>query len=494
MKKNKKNILFILTDQQRFDTLGCNGAPQCQTPNIDKLAEEGVNFSHAFTPIALCSPARGSIITGLFPHNHGQLVNTSNFNGVFDKNILDKPSWIKTLHDSGFNTGYIGKWHIPREGDNEFWGIDTWHLYRDYYDELRQEGVENFFDYHGDSGMKSEWGITNPPSWGRSGLSYEQMQETWSSNKTIETIKQFANKDKPFMVFTSFKGPHWDYMVPPPYDTMYDPRSIDKWGNFDDPFIDKPEIQQKEILRWNAGHLTWKDWQEMIAVYWGYCSYIDDELKRIIDCLKENGIYDDTIIIFSTDHGDMIGSHRIFNKGFQMYEETHRIPFVIRDPDQDNNGITIDSFISHVDIMPTILQYCQLSTPNGTDGQSLLPLLKMENTNWRDDIFAEFHGYEPCLTSIRMVRTKNWKYVYNPFSVDELYDLVSDPYEIHNLAPRIGHRAVLRRMKERMVDWMRKTRDDLGRKSQGRVDSFDLIYSKEDIWSPSSVPGHLDNK
>ena len=107
-----------------------------------------------------------------------------------------------------------------------------------------------------------------------------------------------------------------------------------------------------------------------------------------------------------------------------------------------------------------------------------------QDNNARDSIFSEFHGYEPCLTSIRMVRTKQWKYVYNPFSVDELYDMESDPHEIHNLAPRIGHKAVLNRMKERMIEWMRATNDDLGRKSRGRVDSFDLVFSMDDNWQP----------
>ena len=332
--------------------------------------------------------------------------------------------------------------------------------------------------------MESEWGVSNPPAWGKSGLSYDQMQETWSANKTIDMIKDFKDKDNPFMVMTSFKGPHWDYMVPEPYDTMYDPKSIEKWGNFDDPFIDNPEIQQKEILRWNAGHLTWKDWQSMIASYWGYCTYIDHEIGRIINYLKEKNLYEDTIIIFSTDHGDMIGSHRIFNKGFQMYEETHRIPLVIRIPSESNNGKKIESFVSHVDLFKTICDLAEINVDDENDGLSLKNLIKGDNANSRDSIFAEFHGYEPCLTSIRMVRTKKWKYIYNPFSMDELYDMESDPYEIYNLAPRIGHKAVLMRMKERMIDWMRSTNDDLGRKSKGRVDSFDLIFSKENNWHP----------
>ena len=483
--KKKKNILFLLTDQQRYDTLSCNNLSQCQTPVVDELAKNGFNFSYAYTPIALCSPARGSIMTGLYPHNHGQLTNTGdNFNGVFDKNIIDKKTWTKVLNDNGYLNGYIGKWHLPQEGDNSLWGLNKWDLYRTYYDELKETGIKDFYDYHGSHLMDSEWGVSNPPVWGKSGLSYDQMQETWSANKTIDMIRDFKDKNNPFMVMTSFKGPHWDYMVPEPYDTMYDPKSIEKWGNFDDPFIDKPEIQQKEILRWNAGHLTWKDWQGMIAAYWGYCTYIDHEIGRIINYLKEKNLYEDTIIIFSTDHGDMIGSHRIFNKGFQMYEETHRIPLVIRIPGESNNGKKIESFVSHVDLFKTICDLAEINENDENDGFSLKNLIKGDNANSRDSIFAEFHGYEPCLTSIRMVRTKKWKYVYNPFSIDELYDMESDPHEIHNLAPRIGHRAVLVRMKERMIDWMRSTNDDLGRKSKGRVDSFDLIFSKENNWHP----------
>ena len=483
--KKKKNILFLLTDQQRFDTLSCNNLSQCQTPEVDKLAKNGFNFSYAYTPIALCSPARGSIMTGLYPHNHGQLTNTGdNFNGVFDKNIIDKQTWTKVLNDNGYLNGYIGKWHLPKEGDNSLWGLNKWDLYRAYYDELKEAGIKDFYDYHGSHLMDSEWGVSNPPAWGKSGLSYDQMQETWSANKTIDMIKDFKDKDNPFMVMTSFKGPHWDYMVPEPYDTMYDPKSIEKWANFDDPFINKPEIQQKEILRWNAGHLTWKDWQGMIAAYWGYCTYIDHEIGRIINYLKEKNLYEDTIIIFSTDHGDMIGSHRIFNKGFQMYEETHRIPLIIRIPGESNNGKKIESFVSHVDLFKTICDLAEINVNDDNDGLSLKNLIKGDNANSRDSIFAEFHGYEPCLTSIRMVRTKKWKYVYNPFSIDELYDMESDPHEIHNLAPRIGHKAVLVRMKERMIDWMRSTNDDLGRKSKGRVDSFDLIFSKENNWHP----------
>jgi len=452
---------------------------------VDELAKNGFNFSYAYTPIALCSPARGSIMTGLYPHNHGQLTNTGdNFNGVFDKNIIDKKTWTKVLNDNGYLNGYIGKWHLPKEGDNSLWGLNKWDLYRTYYDELKETGIKNFYDYHGSHLMDSEWGVSNPPVWGKSGLSYDQMQETWSANKTIDMIKDFKDKDNPFMVMTSFKGPHWDYMVPEPYDTMYDPKSIEKWGNFDDPFINKPEIQQKEILRWNAGHLTWKDWQGMIAAYWGYCTFIDHEIGRIISYLKEKNLYEDTIIIFSTDHGDMIGSHRIFNKGFQMYEETHRIPLVIRIPGESDNGKKIESFVSHVDLFKTICDLADINVNNENDGFSLRNLIKGDNANSRDSIFAEFHGYEPCLTSIRMVRTKKWKYIYNPFSIDELYDMESDPFEIHNLAPRIGHKAVLMRMKERMIDWMRSTNDDLGRKSQGRVDSFDLIFSKENNWHP----------
>ena len=280
------------------------------------------------------------------------------------------------------------------------------------------------------------------------------------------------------MIAANFFGPHFPYAVPAPYDTMYDPESVERWGNFDEQFINKPLIQQKEMLRWNSSHLTWTDWQKVIAAYWGFCTFIDDQIQRIFNCLEENGLADNTIIIFSTDHGDMLGSHRLFNKGFHMYEETHHIPLVVRWNGVTSPGTTCDEFVNLVDLMPTFLEIGGADLPNNLDGRSIVPLLRGETVaDWHDDVFAEFHGYEATLATVRMVRTDSWKYVYNPYSEDELYDMQSDPHELHNLATHLGYKHVLRRMKDRMVKRLRETSDNIVMEGGWQSNSYDLLVS-----------------
>jgi len=473
--KQKPNILFLLTDQQRYDSLSCNGAPNCRTPAIDQMAANGVRFTHAYTPIALCSPARASLLTGLYPHNHGQLSNMGNFNGVFANQVLDKPVYPKLLKEAGYNVGCVGKWHLANEGDKEQWGFDRWHPYREWHQWLREDGID--FRIDRDEVQRLEWG-GNSAFCGRSTLSAERTMEAWAADKTIELIKHYAGSDTPFMIVSNFFGPHFPYAVPAPYDMMYNPNQVERWGNFDEQFINKPSIQQKEMLRWNASHLTWPDWQRVIATYWGFCTFIDDQIRRIFDCLETTGLADETVVIFSSDHGDMLGSHRLFNKGFHMYEETHHIPFVVRWPGITQMGATCDAFVNLVDLMPTLLEIGGANMPETFDGRSLVPFLRGETVeDWPEDVYAEFHGYEATLASVRMVRTKSWKYVYNPYSEDELYDMQSDPHELNNLANHHGYKHILRRMKERMVNWLRRTNDSIVTDGGWQSNSYDLFVS-----------------
>ena len=475
---NKPNILFLLTDQHRFDAAGCNGASICKTPAIDEIAAQGVRFTNAYTPISLCSPARGSLLTGLYPHNHGQLANAGNFNGVFDKQILDRPAYPKLLSNAGYSVSYIGKWHLPREGDTVQWGFDKWHTSGNWIRDLRSGGID--FEYGRDEVQRLEWG-PDAPFCGRSTLPADKKQEAWCTDKAIGLMKGYTSSDKPFMIFVGFDGPHFPYAVPAPYNTMYNPAQVERWGNFDEEFINKPSIQQKEMLRWNASHLTWPDWQKVIAHYWGYCTFIDDQIRRILDCLKEHGLADDTVVIYSTDHGDMIGSHRLFNKGMQMYEETHHIPLMIRWPGVTPAGLVLDEFVSLIDMMPTLLETGSAEVPEKIDGRSLMPFLRGDSpADWPDDVYCEFHGYEPALCTIRMVRTRNWKYVYNPCSEDELYDMQSDPFELDNVAGKLGYKHVLRRMKGRLVKRLRQTNDSIIAEGSWQSNSYDLYVSRRE--------------
>jgi len=477
MSHQRPNILFLLSDQHRFDAVSCNGALICQTPALDSIASSGMRFTYAFTPCSLCSPTRGSLITGLYPHNHGQLANTGNFNSAFDKQILDKVGYPKLLTEVGYAVSYVGKWHLPREGDASFWSFDKWWTSRQYHEDIADLGLA------GDRAVevqRLEWG-GNAPFCGRSILDAEHLQEYWTAERTIELLHYYADRREPFMICASFFGPHFPYAVPAPYDTMYDPGQVERWINFDEQFDNKPLIQQKEMLRWNASHLTWPDWQKVIAHYWGYCTYIDAQIGRIIDQLKRLGLAENTVVIYTSDHGDMLGSHRLFNKGMYMYDETYRIPLIVSWPNVTPPGSECNAFVNLVDLMPTLLDIAGARDPDGLDGRSLVPLLKGTlPDDWPDDVYAEFHGYEGALCTQRMVRTRSWKYIYNPCFEDELYDLQSDPGELRNLAGKLGYKHVLRRMKGRLVKWLERTHDTIAEDDSWKGCAYDLFLSRRE--------------
>jgi arylsulfatase A-like enzyme len=477
------NVVLLFSDQHRFDAASCNGAPVCRTPSLDAIASKGLRFTRAYTPISLCSPARGSLLTGLYPHNHGQLANMANFNRVFDRQIMDKIAFPALLSAAGYRVGYVGKWHLPEEGDRHRWGFDEWYDYRDWREYLSKESID--FDYGRDDVQRLEWG-GDAPFCGRSKLPAERTYDAWIADRAVELISRLSKGKTPFMICAGFWGPHFPYAVPEPYDSMYDPASVNRWGNFDETFVNKPLIQQKEMLRWNSSHLTWPQWQRVIAHYWGYCSFVDAQIEKILACIADSGVEERTVVFYTTDHGDMLGSHRIFNKGMNMYEETHHIPFLVSGPGVTRPGATqsdatCDSFISLVDLMPTFLDIAGVEHPEDLDGRSLLPLLKGEApVDWPDDVLCEFHGYEAALCTIRMIRTDRWKYVYNPCSVDELYDLESDPQELRNLAPLLGFKHILRRMKGRLVNRLRETGDSIVAEGSWQSNSYDLLISKRE--------------
>jgi choline-sulfatase len=471
------NVVVFLADQFRYDAVGCNGGQICRTPAIDALADQGMRFGRAYTPLALCSPARASILTGLYPHNHGLLANMRNFNGVFDNALLRHTGYPELLKDAGYQTAYVGKWHMPEEGNKSRWGFSDWYTDRDWIESLATEGV--VFDRGKNEVQRMEWG-EQAKFCGRSTLPAEQMQESWCSDRTIKLIEEYSSRTQPFAIVTGYYGPHFPYSVPAPYDTMYSPDDVPELLNFQDDSSTKPTVQQKERLRWNSGHLSWSDWQNVIAHYWGYCTFIDNQISRVIESLKNQNVYDDTVIIFTSDHGDMLGSHRLFNKGYNMYEETHRVPLIIRWPEKISSAKLCTDFVSTTDLMPTLLEVAGIEKPSNIDGRSIVPLLEGYSDNRRDSVFAEFHGYETALCTIRMVRTDRWKYIYNPCSEDELYDVDSDPGELCNLVSDLGHKHILRRMKGRLVQWLRDTHDTIAVEDNWKSCSYDLFISKRE--------------
>jgi len=473
--RNKKpNIVFFLSDQHRYDALGCNGAPVCKTPAMDEIAARGMRFTSAYTSCPLCTPARASILTGLYPHNHGMLANMGNFNGVFDRNLVDKKGYPEYLDALGYRVGYAGKWHLPETGNQALWKLDRWH-WNYYGGYLRDKGIE--YDLCSDEVQSLEWGA-DAPFFGESILSAEDNHDYWVADRCIEMIGEYAKTDEPFMISANFHGPHFPIAVPEPYLSMYRPEDAEKWSNFHETFDDKPIVQQKEAMRWNSSHLTWPDWQKIIAAYWGYCSFVDAQIGRVMDELKRRGLCENTILVYASDHGDMLGSHRLYNKGFFMYEECNHIPLIVSWPGVTRPGSVCDSFANLVDLMPTFTEMAGAEAAVPADGRSLAPLLREETPpDWPQEAFVEINGYESTLATMRMIRTKKWKYVYNPMSTDELYDMESDPAEMYNLADRLAFKHVLRRMKDRMLRKLRETGDGIVDVTRCQSNSYDLFIS-----------------
>jgi len=472
MTRGKPNILLIVTDQHRYDSVGCNGAHTVRTPNLDALAAGGVRFTNACTCTPLCSPARTTMMTGCFPHNHGVLSNMGNFNGVFDRLRPEAPRIYSALQAAGYRCGYVGGWHMPKD---EMEAVDDLVAMGEYQRLLKEKGVD--WDMLRDEVARVEFG-PEAPFCGRTPLPEALTSTAWMADRSCDLLDRYAEQDQPFFLQVSFFGPHFPITVPEPYDTLYDPEPIPMWGNF---LIDTARerlILQKERWRWNVGHLSWPMWQKIIATYWGYCTFIDHHIGRVLARLAELGMEKDTLVIFTPDHGDNLGGHKLFNKGFSMYDETLHIPMLMRWPGKVGEGTVHDGFVSLVDLAPTLAHAAGLDPAwqggaMACDGQSMLDFVD-GTTPPREDILAEFHGYETTLYSQRMVRSKNWKYVYNPADRDELYDLCSDPWETQNLAEDLACAPVLARMKDRLMQWMEQTGDTLSTNTGWQGNSYDL--------------------
>ncbi|OGS22289.1 MAG: hypothetical protein A2252_06930 [Elusimicrobia bacterium RIFOXYA2_FULL_39_19] len=481
--KKKPNILFIITDQWRYDGLGVNGNKTCKTPNLDKLAQEGINFTHAFTTTSLCTPARASLFTGRYPHNHGLLNNTHERDAVSLELPKTEVTLAQIIKKEGYKTSYVGKWHVGRDLMPDKWGFDIhcgseddftpYENYRKNFiktneTKLSAEDIVSGTktDPKVKSALKCKWMLDKDESTvcGTDPVPVEGTATHFRTNLALEQLDKLNKITDPFCLFVSYFGPHYPSIIPEPFASMYDPEQIPEVPNFKDDFKNKSYVHHKKLQQWGVEKFTWKDWQKYIAFYWGYISFLDYEIGRILDRLKENGMDKETIVIFTTDHGDFAGSHRQFNKGPLMYDETYRIPLIIKWPEKTKAGSVSDSFVRILDLMPTILESAGAEIPGNIDGRSIVPILEGKvPQDWPQEVFCEQHGDELGLYSQRMIRTREYKYVYNVEDKDEMYDLVEDPYELNNCADDPQYKDTRINLEKKLLSWMRKTDDMIAR-------------------------------
>jgi arylsulfatase A-like enzyme len=446
------NILLIVTDQQRRDTIGAYGSQMARTPAVDRLAQEGKAFDYAFTPCGLCSPTRSSLLTGVYPHTHEVLTNVQ-LHPV--RTQLEPEADILTsgLKGAGYRLGYVGKWHVNAYKDPRDFGFEQYVSLGDYTTYRKQLGVP--FPPESNNYLMPAAGVDPIP--------VEHCRAAFLADNAMQMMEEFAqDNEHPFFIRLDFHGPHFPVVIPEPYASMYDPASIPPHPNFDDPLRGKPAVQSIKRKHWETESMTWEDWQPLLASYYGEVSLIDAQVARVLGKLEQLGEQDNTIVIYTTDHGDTMGAHKIWNKDYTMYDEIYRVPFIVRWPGVTQPGSRCDTYIHHcLDLAPTLLEIAGVEPPDDLDGQTLVPLLTGQTQDRPREAFCEFHGCHMGLYTTRMLQTDRYKYIFHTNDIDELYDHENDPFELRNVADDPSYASDLRDLKYRMVEWMAKTKDHL---------------------------------
>jgi arylsulfatase A-like enzyme len=452
MSTQPPNILLIHSDQHRYDCLGINGHPLVKTPNIDSLATDGINFTNAFCPIPLCVPGRNSLLHGQWPTEHLAICNWDSEAPRPPSDSL--PTFTRALRDAGYYLGYVGKWHVHQTKSplDEQYGFheyisdgkpyDAWRESRGFAPIPRSNGWFGELDPH---------------------IGPEYSQLSWGANHAIRMIERGVQTGKPFFVRWDPTEPHLPNIVPEPYFSMYPPDEIPPWPSFPDDLVDKPYIQAQQRRTWRVAHWTWHDWSKVVSRYLGVISLLDAQVGCLLDALKWLDVADNTLVVYTTDHGDMCGGHGMIDKMNIMYDDVVRVPLIMRWPGHIAPGTVCDAFVSHaIDLASTFCEVAGVPIPDTFRGQSLLPLMNgSQVNNGRQDIFATFHGNQFGLYSQRMVRDYRMKYIWNLTAEDELYDLLLDPGELRNLATNLVYRGELQRLRRRMIAWLEETKDPI---------------------------------
>ncbi|MDX6740353.1 sulfatase-like hydrolase/transferase [Actinocorallia sp. A-T 12471] len=441
MTSGPRNILFLMTDQHRVDTLGCHNPTEVSTPHLDALAASGTRFERAYTPTAICTPARASLLTGKLPFRHKLLANYERNVGYIEDLPADEFTFSAALSDAGYRLGLNGKWHVGTHrnaADFGFEGPDLpgWHNPVDHPDYLKYLSDNGLPPYEISGHVRGTLPNGNPGNLlaARLHQPVEATFEHYLATRTIERLHEYADDyrtgRRPFFLATHFFGPHLPYLLPEEYYDMYDPDKIELPASVAETFEGKPPVQRNYSALWTYDTLSEDVSRKLIAVYRGYVALIDREIGRILDTLHELGLDDSTAVFFTADHGEFTGAHRLHDKGPAMYEDIYRIPAIVRVPGSPAAQVR-DEFVGLTDMTATILDLAALDPAQAVDGSTLLPLIAGEKAPWRTELTAEFHGHHFPYPQ-RMIRDARHKLIINPESHNELYDLLEDPHELTN--------------------------------------------------------------
>ncbi|MEM6281683.1 MAG: sulfatase-like hydrolase/transferase [Chloroflexota bacterium] len=440
------NFLIIITDTQRKDMVGAYGNPWMDTPHLDKLAAQGVRFTRAYTAAPVCTPARSAIFSGMYPQVNGAWANTI-------APSASVPLMGTIFAHYGYRVGYTGKWHLDGSnyfGDGEPGGgfePDWW------YDGKR------YAQHIGPQLFKAYRESNTPADLRCAGFTEDNIWAHGVADRAIDFLQRVG--DEPFVLVASFDEPHEPYIAPPEYWEHVNPDNIPHYPNYGASVDDKPLLQR--VQREQNGELEWADYAPTLTRFYGCNRHIDREIGRVLAALDERPA-DDTVVIYTSDHGDMLRSHGLVSKGPMMYEEIASVPFIVRVPGGARHAVS-EALISQLDILPTMLELASIDVPGTMQGTSFAPLLTDPSAATRAALMVSFNrfainhdrfgGFYP----IRCVVDGRYKLAVNLLDTDELYDMQSDPYEMTNRIYDPALADVRARLHDALLDEMDRIRD-----------------------------------
>ncbi|WP_100839478.1 sulfatase-like hydrolase/transferase [Kitasatospora fiedleri] len=458
------NLLFLMTDQHRVDTLGAYGNPHVATPHLDRLAASGTRFDRFYTPTAICTPARASLLTGQNPFRHRLLANQERNVGYLEDLRPDVFTFPQALREQGYRLGLVGKWHGGTERNAASYGFEGpdlpgWHNPVDHPDYLAYLAERGLPPYRITDPVRGTSPNGNPGNLLAARLQQpvEATFEHYLATRTIEQLERYAADGRPFFLAAHFFGPHLPYLLPDAYYDRYDPALVELPPSVAETFEGKPPVQRNYCDHWAFDTMPAEVSRKLIAVYWGYVTLIDEQIGRILTRLDELGLTDATSVFFTADHGEFTGAHRLHDKGPAMYEDIYRIPGIVRVPGAPPQ--VREELVSLTDCTATILELAGADPAPAVDSRSLLPLVRGERPDWPQELVAEFHGHHFPYPQ-RMIRDDRYKLVVNPESVNELYDLVEDPHELVNRHGEAAYADVRARLTRRLYDLLRERGDN----------------------------------
>lgn len=459
---DRPNILIFMTDHQRADTV----LPEhpAITPNLTRLAEEGLLFTNTFCPSPHCCPARATFHSGLYPSRHGIWNNVCNETAI-NKGLNEGVRlWSEDLAEAGYRLFYTGKWHVSsleRPSDRGWEELTTrgftpgehtnpWEA----YEKLAQQPEPT----ERGEGMILRPGYGPYTLYGSTG-DVPNHNDELSADEAVEVIRKVAGDDTPWAICANTGMPHDPYRVPQRYLDLYDLDDVPLPPSYADDLSDKPRVY-KRMRDMRFGQLSEREVREAKRHFWAQCTYLDELFGRVLEALDATGQAANTLVLYCADHGDYLGDHGLFAKGIPSFQGAYRVPAVMRFPKGiANPGRRVEEFVSLADFAPTFTELaCGRADPELT-GKSLVDFMQDRTpSDWRDEIHAQCNGVELYFTQ-RSVMTTDYKYVFNGFDDDELYDLRKDPDEMVNLAADPEYQQIKRELVGRMWRFARKEGD-----------------------------------